>query len=146
MLPWTSATNWALNQAMDQSSLHSDPGYSYNAVDGNTGSDYHNDRCTATVHEANPWWSVDLGQEIIVTSLMVVNRADCCSKFKRILHIAEHQIYTIIDTYINPSLPVIPVLLQCCRFAPPPLPVRCICQCPTLSTANVHCQCPLGHS
>lgn len=79
MVQWTSATNWALNQATDQSSLYN-VGHSSKAVDGNTGGHYFNDGCTETNYEVNPWWVVDLGQDIVVTSLVVANRVDCCGE------------------------------------------------------------------
>lgn len=88
MLQWTSGTNWALYQATDQVSTNNS-GQSYRAVDGdrtgrggNTGGG-----CAATSGSDNPWWAVDLGQRITVTSVMVVNRDDCCGK--RVLHITE---------------------------------------------------------
>ena len=53
-------------------------GYPDRAVDGNnngigTGS------CAYTV-TADPWWAVDLGSTYDVTSVVVWNRVDCCSK------------------------------------------------------------------
>jgi len=36
--------------------------------------------CTHTATENNPWWRVDMEQQVEVTSLTIVGRSDCCSE------------------------------------------------------------------
>ena len=36
--------------------------------------------CTHTAAENNPWWRVDMEQQVEVTSLTIVGRSDCCSE------------------------------------------------------------------
>ncbi|TNN34894.1 Fucolectin [Liparis tanakae] len=49
------------------------------AIDGNRDSTFGSGSCTHTDEESNPWWRVDLLESYIVTSVVVINRADCCS-------------------------------------------------------------------
>uniref|UniRef100_A0A087Y4N1 Fucolectin tachylectin-4 pentraxin-1 domain-containing protein n=1 Tax=Poecilia formosa TaxID=48698 RepID=A0A087Y4N1_POEFO len=50
----------------------------YNAIDGNRQATYAAGSCTHTIGMTNPWWSVDLLDSYIVTSISVTNRGDCC--------------------------------------------------------------------
>nr|AGT40149.1 fucose-binding lectin [Trachidermus fasciatus] len=53
-------------------------GGAYTAIDGNRESNFHSGSCTHTDEETNPWWRVDLLESYIVTSIIVINRGDCC--------------------------------------------------------------------
>ncbi|XP_036413787.1 uncharacterized protein LOC118798514 [Colossoma macropomum] len=76
------AKNLALYGKATQSSLIGNPwgalGHAYNAIDGNTDSNYNHGSCTATETQQNPWWRVDLLDEYTVISITITNRADCC--------------------------------------------------------------------
>ena len=72
--------NWALGRPAWQSSLwghhSSDPSL---AVDGNRDADLHHGSCAHTSpDDRNPWWAVDLGDEIAVRDVYLTNRGDCC--------------------------------------------------------------------
>ncbi|KAF3839194.1 hypothetical protein F7725_017911 [Dissostichus mawsoni] len=45
-----------------------------------TGNKFHSGSCSHTDAESNPWWRVDLLEPYIVTSVIISNRADCCSE------------------------------------------------------------------
>ena len=49
------------------------------AVDGITDGNFNDGSVTATNLEANPWWQVDLGASMGVTTVVVWNRTDCCA-------------------------------------------------------------------
>uniref|UniRef100_A0A3B5B1U4 Si:ch211-215k15.4 n=1 Tax=Stegastes partitus TaxID=144197 RepID=A0A3B5B1U4_9TELE len=49
-----------------------------NAIDGNRDSTFSHGSCTHTPEEDKPWWRVDLLESYIITSIIVVNRGDCC--------------------------------------------------------------------
>ncbi|KAL7840433.1 hypothetical protein AOLI_G00257560 [Acnodon oligacanthus] len=76
------AKNLALYGKATQSTLVNNPwapyGQAYNAIDGNTNSNYDHGSCTATEWQKNPWWRLDLLDEYTVTSITITNRADCC--------------------------------------------------------------------
>ncbi|XP_051263502.1 fucolectin-7 isoform X1 [Dicentrarchus labrax] len=55
-------------------------GAAYNAIDGNSESDFHAGSCTHTAEQTNPWWRVDLLEPYIVTSITITNRGDCCAE------------------------------------------------------------------
>ncbi|XP_034409591.1 fucolectin-6-like [Cyclopterus lumpus] len=55
-------------------------GAASSAIDGNRNSKFHSGSCTHTDKEKNPWWRVDLLESYIVTSVIVINREDCCSE------------------------------------------------------------------
>jgi len=44
------------------------------AVDGSRNTDFNAHSCSATNVETNPWWSVDLGIPLTVTSIHFTNR------------------------------------------------------------------------
>ena len=48
------------------------------AVDGNTDGNFYDGSVTATNLDPNPWWQVDLGASVSVSSVAVWNRTDCC--------------------------------------------------------------------
>ncbi|KAL6462424.1 hypothetical protein MHYP_G00288460 [Metynnis hypsauchen] len=79
-----SAKNLALYGKATQSSLIGNPwgalGHAYNAIDGNTDSNYNHVSCTATETQENPWWRLDLLDEYTVSSITITNRGDCCSE------------------------------------------------------------------
>nr|XP_034980357.1 uncharacterized protein LOC118089697 [Zootoca vivipara] len=49
------------------------------AVDGNSDGAFFHGSCTHTISEDGPWWHVDLGDRYAISSVVVTNRADCCS-------------------------------------------------------------------
>uniref|UniRef100_A0A3B1JIF4 Si:ch211-215k15.4 n=1 Tax=Astyanax mexicanus TaxID=7994 RepID=A0A3B1JIF4_ASTMX len=78
------AKNLALYGKATQSVLVQNPwtghGHAYNAIDGNTDSNYDHGSCTATTWQQNPWWRVDLLDEYTITSITITNRGDCCAE------------------------------------------------------------------
>jgi hypothetical protein len=54
------------------------PAGASNAVDGNTNGSFPAGSVTHTVGQLNPWWQVDLGSTVAITSLSIWNRTDCC--------------------------------------------------------------------
>ncbi|WP_434362380.1 glycoside hydrolase N-terminal domain-containing protein [Parasalinivibrio latis] len=54
-------------------------GDAFSAVDGNTSGVYQEHSITHTSFEANPWWTVDLGQTETINKVRVWNRTDCCN-------------------------------------------------------------------
>uniref|UniRef100_A0A3B1JLA8 Si:ch211-215k15.4 n=1 Tax=Astyanax mexicanus TaxID=7994 RepID=A0A3B1JLA8_ASTMX len=78
------AKNLALYGKATQSFLVQNPwtghGHAYNAIDGNTDSNYDHGSCTATTFQPNPWWRVDLLDEYTITSITITNRGDCCAE------------------------------------------------------------------
>ena len=69
--------NLALGMPTNQSSTAN--GSASLAVDGNTDGDFSNNSVTETLHEAQPWWEVDLGNVNAIDSIKIWNRTDCCS-------------------------------------------------------------------
>ncbi|KAL7840422.1 hypothetical protein AOLI_G00257450 [Acnodon oligacanthus] len=82
--PTPDAKNLALYRKAKESSLIGNPwgalGHAYNAIDGNTDSNYNHGSCTTTETEENPWWRLDLLDKYTVTSITITNRGDCCSE------------------------------------------------------------------
>lgn len=75
-----SGTNFAANKAATQSStLPGTTAVAGLAVDGNTNGNWSNGSVTHTNLDTNPWWQVDLGTSVTVTSIAIWNRTDCCS-------------------------------------------------------------------
>uniref|UniRef100_A0A3B1JRD0 Si:ch211-215k15.4 n=1 Tax=Astyanax mexicanus TaxID=7994 RepID=A0A3B1JRD0_ASTMX len=72
--------NLALNGKATQSTLVENPwaafGHAYNAIDGNTDSNYDHGSCTATEWQENPWWRLDLLDEYTITSITITNRGN----------------------------------------------------------------------
>jgi YVTN family beta-propeller protein len=50
------------------------------AVDGNTDGTYGNRSVTATTDQNEPWWQVDLGEQVSIGRIKLFNRRDCCSR------------------------------------------------------------------
>lgn len=50
------------------------------AIDGNRESNYKAGSCTHTISMLSPWWRVDLLDRYTITSIVITNRADCCSE------------------------------------------------------------------
>ncbi|XP_053182675.1 uncharacterized protein LOC128366051 [Scomber japonicus] len=53
-------------------------GSASNAIDGNRESNYPAGSCSHTKKQTNPWWRVDLLESYVVTSVVIINRRDCC--------------------------------------------------------------------
>ncbi|XP_068425717.1 fucolectin-3-like [Clinocottus analis] len=53
-------------------------GAAYSAIDGNRNSHFHVGSCSHTEEGTDPWWRVDLLDSYIVTSVIIINRGDCC--------------------------------------------------------------------
>ncbi|KAL6462445.1 hypothetical protein MHYP_G00288670 [Metynnis hypsauchen] len=75
----TKGKNLTLYGKATQSSLLGNPwapfGHGYNAIDGNTDSNYNHGSCTATNSQQNPWWRLDLLDEYTVTAI-ITNRVE----------------------------------------------------------------------
>ncbi len=72
-------TNVALGRAATQSStLPYATAGAGSAVDGNTDGAFFDGSVTATNLDPNPWWQVDLGASVSVSSMVIWNRMDCC--------------------------------------------------------------------
>ncbi|CAH1271105.1 PKD1L3 [Branchiostoma lanceolatum] len=70
--------NIAQGKPTQQSSGNRGPNF---AVDGNRGTDIHNDGCTHTDESTtDPWWYVDLQSSRAISHVTIVNRGDCCSE------------------------------------------------------------------
>jgi hypothetical protein len=75
-VPPAPPTNYARSQPASQSSEGWD-GSPSRGVDGNTNGAYGGGSCTHT--NASPsWWMVDLGDPIVVSSVAITHRTDCC--------------------------------------------------------------------
>ncbi|XP_069822712.1 uncharacterized protein [Dendropsophus ebraccatus] len=72
------APNLALSGHSFQSSLYNFFGESKNAIDGSLSGNYSQMQCSQTLHELNPWWTVDLKGIFLILSVVVTNRQDCC--------------------------------------------------------------------
>jgi len=70
-------TNVALDKPTVQSSTYSSGTKSSRAVDGNT-SNYGDGSVAHTQQESNPFWKVDLQDNILIKNIKVYNRIDCC--------------------------------------------------------------------
>ncbi|XP_038135477.1 fucolectin-2 [Cyprinodon tularosa] len=55
-------------------------GAASNAIDGNRSPIFHDDSCTHTSNQTNPWWRVDLLDSYIITQIIITNRGDCCEE------------------------------------------------------------------
>lgn len=65
--------NYALNHSAYQMSVTNE-GYASNAVDGNIERAFPHGSCIHTAVESAPWWAVDLGEQVYVTSVYIVSR------------------------------------------------------------------------
>ena len=77
-LALNSGSDLAFGKTASQSSTY--PGYpAYLATDGNTdGIVGHNSLTITAGTDTTPWWQVDLGASVSISSLVVWNRTDCC--------------------------------------------------------------------
>ncbi|KAJ1194934.1 hypothetical protein NDU88_004219 [Pleurodeles waltl] len=48
------------------------------AIDGNRNSSFSGGSCSHTLLDMSPWWQVDLQELHRISSIVLVNRADCC--------------------------------------------------------------------
>lgn len=48
------------------------------AIDGNHIGIFSYGSCTHTAEQEEPWWTVDLLDSYIITSIILTNRQDCC--------------------------------------------------------------------
>ena len=55
-------------------------GYARNAIDGNPDAIYAHGSCSHTIARYYPWWRLTLEFQVLVQSVKIVNRADCCGK------------------------------------------------------------------
>ncbi|KAK1896169.1 Fucolectin-1 [Dissostichus eleginoides] len=72
--------NVALRGKATQSDSYVHIGFASNAIDGNRDHKFYSGSCSHTDESSNPWWRVDLLEPYIVTSVIISNRADCCSE------------------------------------------------------------------
>ena len=71
--------NLAQNGTAEQSSTYGN-GVAGLAVDGNTiGSSAWTPDLQHTTKELQPWWQIDLGQQSILSEMVLYNRTDCCN-------------------------------------------------------------------
>lgn len=76
----TPPKNLAKGKPTKQSSNYSSSmGLSKNAVDGNTNGNWSSGSVTHTGANRQAWWEVDLEKVFSIDTIMVYNRADCCS-------------------------------------------------------------------
>ena len=71
--------NWALGMPATQSSTEWNKPASF-AVDGNYSCGYDGSITHTKLGDQYPWWVVDLETTIMVTSVVLYNRVDCCCK------------------------------------------------------------------
>jgi len=82
------AYNAALNKTAYQSSVYNWRGKLCSAHLANDGSREtiafrcYVPRCSASQHDTNPWWAVDLGRPTEVYAVNFTNRGDCCGMNK----------------------------------------------------------------
>jgi len=50
------------------------------AIDGNADSNYWGDSCSHTGDINDGWWKLDFDEDILVNSVIIYNRADCCAE------------------------------------------------------------------
>ncbi|XP_041649961.1 fucolectin-1-like [Cheilinus undulatus] len=79
-----------------------------NAIDGNRDHDSNSGSCSSTSSQTNPWWTVDLLESYMVTSLIITNRGDGSSEKHEdaMIHIGNSLEYNGLD---NPLVAVIPL-------------------------------------
>jgi hypothetical protein len=74
--------NLALQKYTDQSSNYNSGVLASRVVDGNTNTNWYSGSCTTTHVDVNPWWTVDLGHNYHVTTVLMYNRGLCCRKYE----------------------------------------------------------------
>ena len=50
------------------------------AIDGNTDGIFAKRSCTQTSRVNDPWWMVTFTDDILMTDVIITNRADCCGE------------------------------------------------------------------
>ena len=73
-----SGTDLAAGMAATQSSTLAGTPPASVAVDGNTDGNFNDGSVTATNLDPAPWWQVDLGSPMSISSIVIWNRTDCC--------------------------------------------------------------------
>ena len=71
------------NIAEGQNATQSTTGYggvASRGVDGNTNGNYPDGSVTATSEQNEPWWQLDLGEQVSIGRIKLFNRRDCCGK------------------------------------------------------------------
>lgn len=69
----------ALRGKASQAARYDHPfGDAYSAIDGNRDGNFRHGSCTHTAEQEQPWWTVDLLDAYVITSVTVTNRQDCC--------------------------------------------------------------------
>ena len=72
--------NIARQGVATQSSTHGE-GYAKRGIDGNVDGDYSHNSCSHTdTPSNNPWWKVTFKHDVLVTEVVLSNRADCCGR------------------------------------------------------------------
>ena len=72
--------NFARHGVATQSSTHG-VGYAKRGIDGNVDGLYPHHSCSHTnVPNNDPWWKVTFKHDVLVTEVVLSNRADCCGK------------------------------------------------------------------
>jgi hypothetical protein len=80
LLPGDKITDLAKGRPASQSSsLNISAGGAMKATDGIVDGDFYHDSVTSTGSDDHAWWQVDLGTPKTIGSIVVWNRADCCS-------------------------------------------------------------------
>jgi len=69
--------NVAADGTPSQSSTGSN-GLADRAIDGNTNGDYSANSCTHTGDTTDGWWRLDFAENILIGSVIIYNRQDCC--------------------------------------------------------------------
>ena len=55
-------------------------GFAAYAIDGNTDGIFAKGSCMHTEPVSDPWWKVTFMDDILVTDVIITNRADCCGE------------------------------------------------------------------
>jgi len=63
-----------------QSSLNLD-GESFRAIDGNKSQDFREKSCSFTGYGAQAWWTADLHESVLITTVKIWNREDLHSEY-----------------------------------------------------------------
>lgn len=61
------------------SSTHYSANPASDAIDGKLASTWASGSCTATNHQSNPWWRLDLRSSYDVYTIEITLRTDCCT-------------------------------------------------------------------
>ena len=72
--------NWALKKPAINSVLSKNHPASL-AVNGDRSNDYNHGSCSQTIVCQDPWWQVDLLEYVLVDTVFIVNRGDCCGMY-----------------------------------------------------------------